>query len=137
MHIVKIHQMDEQHHDLIAEVFALDAAQKGLINDYQSFSFAAFEGEELIGVVCGHTLFDEVHIADLAVKREHQGKGVGLQLVRMVEETFSGGKFTHVTLTTLGYQAPKFYEKLGYTLEFVRKHEKDCRLDKYFYRKLL
>ena len=129
--------MDEQHHQLIADVFALDAAKNGLINDYQSFSFAAFEGDELIGVVCGNTMFDEVHIADLVVAKEHRGKGVGLQLVRMVEEAFSDGTFTHVTLTTLGYQAPKFYDKLGYTLEFVRKHEKDSRLDKYFYRKLL
>ena len=39
-----------------------------------------------------------------------------------------------ITLTTFGFQAPEFYKKLGYKLEFVRK-DKDPKLSKYFYLK--
>ena len=137
MQIVKINQMEAEHHELVAQVFALDAVKNGLVNDYRSFCFGAYEGDTLVGLVCGNTLFDEVHIADLVVVKEHRGKGVGLQLVRTVEKQFSSRGFRCITLTTLGYQAPKFYEKLGYTLEFVRRHGSDDRLDKYFYCKRL
>ena len=39
-----------------------------------------------------------------------------------------------ITLTTFGFQAPEFYRKQGYTVEFIRK-SKDPKLDKIFLRK--
>jgi len=57
---------------------------------------------------------------------------VGSELVRTVEDAYRNRGYEKVTLTTFGFQAPEFYKKLGYSLEFVRE-DKDPMLSKYFY----
>ena len=42
--------------------------------------------------------------------------------------------YEKIALTTFGFQAPEFYKKLGYELEFVRK-DSDSKLSKHFYLK--
>ena len=42
--------------------------------------------------------------------------------------------YEKIALKTFGFQAPEFYKKLGYELEFVRK-DSDSKLSKYFYLK--
>jgi len=137
MNITSINNLSEIHHNFISDTFALHAAKKGLVNDYRSFAFEVREGNELIGVICGNTLFDEVHIADLVVADGYRGQGVGRKLLQQVERYFADKGFTHITLTTLGYQAPGFYEKCGFEAEFVRKHHSDPRMDKYHFIKKL
>ena len=56
-------------------------------------------------------------------------------LVAAVENAYKGKGYEKITLTTFGFQAPEFYKKLGYELEFVRKN-KDPKLCKYFYLKI-
>ena len=51
-----------------------------------------------------------------------------------VEDAFKGKGYEKIALTTFGFQAPEFYKKLGYELEFVRE-DKDPKLSKYFYLK--
>ena len=58
------------------------------------------------------------------------------ELVKKVEEEYSGKGYEKITLTTFGFQAPEFYKKLGYSLEFVRE-DKDPKLSKYFYSKAI
>ena len=41
-----------------------------------------------------------------------------------------------ITLTTFGFQAPEFYKKLGFQVEFIRE-DKDPKLTKYFLAKAL
>ena len=53
-----------------------------------------------------------------------------------VEEEYKNKGFDKITLTTFGFQAPDFYKKLGYSLEFVRE-DKNPKLSKYFYCKIL
>ena len=40
--------------------------------------------------------------------------------------------FENINLTTYGFQAPEFYKKCGYNIEFVRKNEENQKLDKYY-----
>ena len=39
--------------------------------------------------------------------------------------------YDKITLTTFGFQAPEFYKKLGYIVEFIRE-DKNPKLCKYF-----
>ena len=41
--------------------------------------------------------------------------------------------FNNINLVTNSFQAPGFYEKCGFKLEFIRKNEKNPKLTKYFY----
>ncbi len=100
--------------------------------NYDEFCFAAESGSgEMAGVITGRAYYNEVHIGDLIVGEAYRRSGLGSRLVAAVEDAFRGKGYDVVTLTTFGFQAPDFYRKLGYTVEFVR----DCpdpKLRKYF-----
>ena len=77
-----------------------------------------------------------MHIGDLIVDEACRGTGLGSRLVRTVEGTYRGKGYEFVTLTTFEFQAPEFYKKLGYEVEFVREC-RDPKLSKYFLKKEL
>lgn len=108
-------------------------AQNGVSYNHRAFSFCAKENGETIGAVIGFTCFSEVYIDELVVMENHRGKGIGTQLIKTVEEYYRDCGFNNMNLCTNEFQAPKFYEKLGFQLEFVRKNTDDPRLNKYFY----
>ena len=102
--------------------------------NYEEFCFAAKDDGKIAGVITGRAYYNEVHIGDLIVGREHRRTGVGSKLVAAVEEAYKGKDYEKIALTIFGFQAPEFYKKLGYELEFVRE-DKDPKLSKYFYLK--
>jgi len=102
--------------------------------NYEEFCFAAEDDGKIAGVITGRAYYNEVHIGDLIVDREYRRTGVGSKLVAAVEEAYKGKGYEKIALTTFGFQAPEFYKKLGYELEFVRE-DKDPKLSKYFYLK--
>ena len=71
---------------------------------------------------------------DLIVNHKCRKGGIGSKLVAAVEEAYKGKGYDKITLTTFGFQAPGFYKKQGYELEFVRE-DKDPKLSKYFFAK--
>lgn len=105
----------------------------GVAYRFAPFHFFAKENDEIIGAVTGFTCYAEVYIDQLVVMEKHRGKKVGTELVRAVEEHYKGRGLNNINLCTSQFQAPRFYEKLGFELEFVRKNKDDPRLNKYFY----
>lgn len=101
--------------------------------NYQPFCFIAAENETTYGILTGYTCFSEVYIDDLAVEEACRRRGIGSALVAAVEEYFRDHGFDNINLCTNAFQAPGFYEKCGFTLEFVRCNRIDPKLDKYFY----
>nr|MBB1521706.1 GNAT family N-acetyltransferase [Clostridiales bacterium] len=69
------------------------------------------------------------------VLEEYRNQNIGTLLIRKVEELFQNEDFDNYNLTTYEFQAPKFYEKMGYKLEYIRKNNKNSKLNKYFYSK--
>ena len=122
--------------DFINEEFSDYATDCGVELNYEEFCYAAEENGKILGVIIGRAYYNEVHIGDLIVGKEHRGAGVGRKLVAAVENAFCGKGYEKIALTTFGFQAPEFYKKLGYGLEFVRE-DKDPKLSKYFYVKNL
>ena len=104
--------------------------------NFEEFCFTAEEDGKIAGIITGHAYYNEVHIGDLIVGKEFRRSGVGSKLVAAVESAFKGKGYEKIALTTFGFQAPVFYKKLGYELEFVRE-DKDPKLSKYFYLKKL
>ena len=49
-----------------------------------------------------------------------------------VENHFKDKNFENINLTTYGFQAPEFYKKCGYKVEFIRENKKEPKLTKYF-----
>ena len=72
----------------------------------------------------------------MIIDEKYRRHRLGSELVKKVEEEYSGKGYEKITLTTFGFQAPEFYKKLGYSLEFVRE-DKEPKLSKYFYSKAI
>ena len=135
--IRQVPEVDETIGDFIHREFTRYGEQNEVILNYDEFCFAAEDSTGAIaGVITGRAYYNEVHIGDLIIAPDHRKSGLGRQLVRTVEDHYRGKGYDVVTLTTFGFQAPDFYRKLGYTVEFVRTHN-DPKLSKYFLKKAL
>ncbi|MBP5491598.1 MAG: GNAT family N-acetyltransferase [Clostridiales bacterium] len=117
--------------DLVGRAFEEYGEKNGIDCDYVSFCFVAKDGEKVLGVVQGHAYYNEVHVGDLIVMEDSRKSGIGTKLMLAVEEAFTGKGRININLTTYAFQAPEFYKKLGYEVEYVRKNPVE-KLDKYF-----
>ncbi|WP_051656512.1 GNAT family N-acetyltransferase [Butyrivibrio sp. AE3004] len=135
MEIKRITEADRTDEFINVE-FSGYATDSDVALNYEEFCFAAEDDERIAGVITGRTYYNEVHIEDLIVGKEYRKSGVGSKLVAAVEDAYTGKDYEKIALTTFGFQAPEFYKKLGYELEFVRE-DKDPKLSKYFYLKRL
>ena len=132
MHIRRIDALDDRTDCFINEEFSSYAEQNHVDLNYQEFIFVTESDDgEILGVLTGRAYYNEVHINDLIIHEAHRKCGLGSKLVSAVEEAFQNAGYDKITLTTFGFQAPEFYQKLGYTVEFVRE-DKNPKLCKYF-----
>ena len=135
--IRQVPEVDDTIGDFIHREFTHYGEQNEIILNYDEFCFVAEDDSGVIaGVITGWAYYNEVHIGDLIVAAGCRKSGLGRRLVRTVEDHYRGKEYDVVTLTTFGFQAPGFYQKLGYTVEFVRTHS-DPKLSKYFMKKAL
>ena len=101
--------------------------------NYEEYWFVAEDDAgKIIGSITGRAYYNEVHLGDLIIDKNCRGQNIGTNLVTVVEDEYRRKGFAKISLTTFGFQAPEFYKKLGYSLEFVRE-DKDPKLSKYFY----
>ena len=105
--------------------------------NFEEFTFAAEDEEKIAGIITGRAYYNEVHIGDLIIGKDYRRAGVGSRLVAAVEEASKGTGYDKIALTTFGFQAPEFYRKNGFLLEYIRKNPDCPALDKYFFIKRL
>ncbi|MEU4094556.1 GNAT family N-acetyltransferase [Streptomyces sp. NPDC026673] len=74
------------------------------------------EEGNLAGGLAGHTWARWLHIDLLWVAESARGKGVGGELVRLAEAVGRDHGCLHARVGTWDFQAPSFYEGLGYTV---------------------
>jgi hypothetical protein len=54
-------------------------------------------------------------------------------LLQQLENNFKGQSFNNINLVISAFQAPEFYKKCGFTVEFVRINKKNPKLTKTFF----
>ena len=101
--------------------------------NFNKFGFIAKQNDVTIGYLTGFSYYSEVTINNLVVLKEYRGKGIGTKLIKQVESHFKNKGFNNINLVTNEFQAPEFYKKCGYELEFVRKNKNNPKLNKYFF----
>ena len=137
MIIKRISEEDSRIGEFIHEEFVFYGKQNEVELNYDEFCFVAENDDgKIAGVITGRAYYNEVHIGDLIVDSNCRRTGLGRSLVGKVEDTYRGKGYKIITLTTFGFQAPEFYKKLGYELEFIREND-DPQLCKYFFSKEL
>lgn len=106
----------------------------GINVGYKPFSIILSDDhEEAMGVLKAYTAFAEIYIEDLWVDSKHRRKGYGKALIQELEKIFEGKGFNNINLCTSDFQAPAFYEKCGFELEFIRKNPYNPKLTKFFF----
>jgi ribosomal protein S18 acetylase RimI-like enzyme len=68
----------------------------------------------IIAAITGHTWGGCCEITQLWVREDERGRGHGRALVRAAEAEANRRGCSQVTVATHSFQAPHFYEKLGY-----------------------
>ena len=126
-------KLDEKLYDLIDEEFNKYAIKNGVICNYTPFNFIAKENEKVVGIITGHSYYKEVKISDFIVLEEYRNRHIGSKLIKEVENYFRNKGFENINLTTYEFQAPEFYKKCGYNLEFIRENKENPKLTKYFF----
>ena len=125
-------ELDEEFYQMIDTEFNKYAIKNEVTCDYKSFNFIAKEDDKVLGIITGHSYYKEVHISDLIVYEEYRNKHIGTKLVEAVEEFYKNKDFENINLTTYAFQAPEFYKKCGFEVEFVRESKENSKLNKYF-----
>jgi GNAT superfamily N-acetyltransferase len=69
---------------------------------------------ETIGGLWGRAAYDWLHIDLLFIPEQLRGGGLGTRLVRQAERIALEGGLIGVWVDTIEFQAPGFYQKLGY-----------------------
>lgn len=112
----------------------LDEAAHGIVCNYQKFYLVLFnEINKMIGVLSSYAAFAEIYVDDIWVDSNHRKLGLGRKLLEHLENHFEHKGFNNINLVTNHFQAPGFYEKCGYILEFVRENKIHPKLTKYFF----
>lgn len=132
MIIKRVNEINDAVDEFINKSFTDYAVKNDVALNFEEYCFSAEEDGEIIGVITGRAYYNEVHIGDLIIDESYRRMNIGTKLVKSVEEAFTGKGYSKITLTTFGFQAPEFYRKLGYSLEFIRE-DNDPKLCKYFY----
>ncbi|HEX2549595.1 MAG TPA: GNAT family N-acetyltransferase [Gammaproteobacteria bacterium] len=106
----------------------------GIDVNYKKFALILRDqSNNVLGVLNAFTAFSEIYVDDMWVNSAHRGKGYGLQLLQELENHFEGKRFNNINLVTSAFNAPEFYKKCGFKLEFVRENKINPKLTKTFF----
>lgn len=84
------------------------------IHNFKDYSFhIEQDGVMVAGIVASSTM-DTLEVEFLFVEEAYRGRGLGQQLLEHVEKLARQEGLRRILLNTYSFQAPGFYQKLGY-----------------------
>ena len=105
-------------------------------NHKKCFNIGLFLDDICIGGALGMIYFNWYHLSDFWIDEKYRNKGLGSKIMEEIEKIVKENNALGIKVDSWDYQAPSFYEKLGYKkwAEF-----KDCppgTIHYYFYKKI-
>lgn len=92
----------------------------GIDGKQENTAFLAFDQEKMVGAIVVENFWGALHIKYVYVEDAYRGKRIGSDLM---EKAFTFAKEQNCSFAfveTMNFQAPLFYQKLGFVLEFTR-----------------
>ena len=142
------YESSEENNEILINSLVQSIKNENITKDFLSWIYDNYDAEVLIKIykylkensyshniwheITGNSYYKEVHISDLIILDEYRNNHIGSKLVQTVEDYFKGKGFENINLTTYGFQAPEFYKKCGFNIEFIRKNKENPKLDKYY-----
>lgn len=96
------------------ELDKYNAAATAGIAPAEELTVRVERGDELVAGVSGWTWGQAAGIGMTWVHEDHRGTGVGTSAMRAFEDEAKKRGCTHVFVTSFTFQAPGFYQRLGY-----------------------
>jgi GNAT superfamily N-acetyltransferase len=100
--------------DRIVAVLSQYSLEHGYRHDPAEFALALVIDGQMAGGLIGDTNWSWLHISVLAVEPRHRGQGHGRALMQRAEALARERGCTGTWVDTFSFQAPGFYERLGY-----------------------
>src|SRR6185503_2472363 len=86
----------------------------------EPISFEIFDQSKFIGAIVVQIFWEQLHIKYLFVEENYRGQGIARQLIDHGLE-FGKQRSCHFAFVeTMSFQAPEFYQKMGFVIEFSR-----------------
>jgi GNAT superfamily N-acetyltransferase len=104
---------------LVERIYEFNARATGYFDGMLIGGRLRDEAGELIGAFNGHTWGGCCIIANLWVRESQRGRGFGRALLQAAEAEAVRRGCARVILSTHSFQAPGFYERLGYKQQAV------------------
>lgn len=106
----------------------------GVDVNYKKFALILKDrSDTVLGVLNAFTAYSEIYVDGMWVDSSHRGKGYGRKLLQELEKHFDDKGFNNINLVTSAFNAPEFYKKCGFTVEFVRENKINQKLTKTFF----
>jgi ribosomal protein S18 acetylase RimI-like enzyme len=83
-------------------------------------AFSAYEGDKFVGSVVVELFCGQLHIKNLFILEEYRNKGMAKDLMQKALKYGLDNNCSFAFVETMNFQAPKFYQKLGFVVEFTR-----------------
>lgn len=91
--------------------------------------FIKDQKEQVLGGASGTLFYGSLYVDSLWVDETLRNQGWGTKLMHEAEKIGRERGALFVTLNTMDWEALPFYQKLGYSIEFIRKgYEKDSKM---------
>lgn len=83
-------------------------------------SFEIFNDQEFVGAIVIRAFWGQLHIKYLFVEKHYRGRGVAGELMNHALEYGQRRGCNFAFVETMSFQAPEFYQKMGFKIEFSR-----------------
>ena len=84
------------------------------MSDTGDYSYFIEENGDVAAGIVANSVFDTLEVDYLCVAEEYRNRGYGEALLKKIEREAEANQIKRIILNTYSFQAPLFYEKLGY-----------------------
>ena len=135
--IVAVDKPEESAWGIIGRGVAQYNREKAGENNFQRICFTLQTGDgEIAGGILGEIYWGWFYVDLLWVAEELRGKGHGRRLLTQAEEEARRRGAQNAYLDTFSFQAPEFYEKLGYEVFGTLPHYPEGHTRTFYTKKL-
>ncbi|MBP2619616.1 GNAT family N-acetyltransferase [Chryseobacterium jejuense] len=138
MEIIKKDEITEEYYDTISELLYQHNLKntKEIDSINKPLEIIIHDQGKVVGGLYGRSIWGTLEIQKLAIAEDYKNNGLGKQLVHAAIEEARVRKCSYIALNTFSFQAPEFYEKVGFE-KIGTEHDFPKGFEKYYYRKTL
>lgn len=127
---------EDEHQAILLPLRAYNASKAGITKPEPIALLVRDENQQILGGLYGRVFYQWLYIELLSVPESARGQGLGSRLMQMAEEHAREKACVGIWLDTFEFQAPGFYQKLGYS-EFGQIADYPPGQKRFFFQKRL